>query len=63
MSLQPKTDTFPACLGIACPKHSRCTRWHAVEGSQADPSTIDTCLDSEEAFPEFVEVPAQTGAV
>ena len=54
MSLALKTDTYPACHGIACPLHSRCARWHAVQGSQADPNTMGTCLEGE-GFPEFVE--------
>ncbi len=58
MSLTPKTDTYPACLGIACPRHARCTRWHAVHGSEADPSTLDTCATGDDvpAYPEFVQI-------
>ena len=55
MSLIPKTNTYPACLGIACPLHARCARYAAVHGSEADPNTMGTCL-SGTAYPEFVEL-------
>lgn len=55
MSVQQKTDTYPACHGIACAHHARCARWQAVQGSEADPNTMGTCVTND-GYPEFIEI-------
>lgn len=45
MSIQPITDTTPACFGVCCPKHAQCARYEAAEGVQGA-SAIATCDDN-----------------
>lgn len=42
MTSNPITDLMPACYGVACPQHSQCTRYAAVEMTLED-HTIGTC--------------------
>lgn len=42
-------DDSLACYGVCCPRHSRCARYAAVEGS-ADTPVIDNCGPEHAAF-------------
>lgn len=43
--IQIRTTPLPsACYGVACHQHKDCARYYAVNGSQADPKTMGTCL-------------------
>lgn len=54
MNIIPITPAAPACFGVACDVHARCTRYLAVDGTQADPATIATCM-LDDGYPLFVE--------
>lgn len=54
-----KTPTNPACFGVACPNHNKCTRYHAVEHSFMP--AMATCDDHGTGeHPEFIAVEEPT---
>lgn len=61
MSIQPITDSTPACYGVCCAKHARCSRYAAVEHSDGHTVTIASCSTGAAEFPLFVERKAEPG--
>lgn len=45
----------PACFGVVCSQHKDCARYHAVDGSRADPKTIGTCR-TRDGYPLFERI-------
>lgn len=45
MTIQPITETTPACFGVCCPVHGKCARYQAAEGAQGA-TAIATCDDN-----------------
>lgn len=55
MTIEPITDTRPACYGVQCPVHADCARYAAVE-STSWAQTIGTCDDGQGGRPRFVPI-------
>lgn len=58
--LRRVTATVPACFGVCCPQHARCTRYAAIDGLPADQQPIATCEDGDGLRPLFREAAAAT---
>lgn len=55
MNITPITATTPSCFGVMCPNHSKCQRYHLIDGAPAHQQRIGTCDDNGER-PLFVPV-------
>ncbi len=58
MTLHPITPAQPACFGVCCPVHGRCTRYAAVDGAPASLPIIATCERDAER-PLFIDQRAE----
>lgn len=58
MTIQPITDTTPACYGIGCELHSDCARYRAVDLMPSGAVVIGTCAAPGTERPLFVAVKA-----
>ena len=55
MNVMPITDKTPACFGVVCPEHHRCSRYAMVESTPID-QTIATCSTGGDDRPLFLAV-------
>lgn len=49
------TPSTPACYGVCCSQHARCSRYAAVEHSDGNTVTIASCSTGGDEFPLFIE--------
>lgn len=61
MTIQPITDTTPACYGVCCPMHGQCARYAAIE-TASTVHIIATCEDAGERplFSQALALPVET---
>lgn len=61
MTITPITPTHPACLGVMCPQHKDCQRYHLVEtiGSW---NAIGTCHTDADEYPHFLPIASKEPA-
>ena len=53
--MTPITRNNPVCLGVVCPKHAQCVRYHRVDGATTE-ERIASCQDAEGKRPLFIPV-------
>lgn len=61
VTVTPISDEHPACLGVMCPEHGQCRRYHLVErvGSW---NAIGTCHTDGDEYPLFLPVVTKEAA-